>query len=261
MPIGSTNNFSRKVRDQYNQNVMNKGLKIPAGVYRGIVVDTADPRGMGRVKVNVGKFYGGVAKDSQEVDPDDFLGAVWCRFMTPFGGTTRSSGTGGQRTYGMWGQPPDRDTEVLVAFSGDSDKGIVLGILPDESRNASMAGPQAGFSKNGTFTIVEEVDRTRTSENDRPPPHPQATFLREQGLEQDRIRGLNFSNPRRENQSRVFGMSTPGGHSVVMDDGNAEDQSFDLVRIRTAAAGQILIDDTNGLIYIISQSGNTWIEM
>lgn len=261
MPIGSTNNFSRKVRDQYNQNVMNKGLKIPAGVYRGIVVDTADPRGMGRVKVNVGKFYGGVAKDSQEVDPDDFLGAVWCRFMTPFGGTTRSSGSGGQRTYGMWGQPPDRDTEVLVAFSGDSDKGIVLGILPDESRNASMAGPQAGFSNNGTFTIVEEVDRTRTSENDRPPPHPQATFLQRQGLEQDRIRGLNFSNPRRENQSRVFGMSTPGGHSVVMDDGNAEDQSFDLVRIRTAAAGQILMDDTNGLIYIISQSGNTWIEM
>jgi len=108
MPIGSTNNINRRVRDQYNQNVMNKGLRIPAGVYRGIVVDPADPSGMGRVKVNIGKFYGGVALDSQEVSPEDFLGAVWCRMMSPFGGTTRSSGS--QRSFGMTGQAPDRDT-------------------------------------------------------------------------------------------------------------------------------------------------------
>ncbi len=257
--IGSSNRINRKVKDQYNQNVMNKGLRIPAGVYRGIVVDPSDPRGMGRVKVNIGKFYGGVAGDKPEISPEEFLGAVWCRFMTPFGGTTRSTGT--QRTYGMWGQPPDRDTEVLVAFSGDSDKGIILGILPDESRNGSMAGPQAGFSKTDGFTTVQELDRTHNSENDKPEVHPQAENIKQQGLHKDRIRGLNFSNPRREYQSRVFGMSTPQGHAVVMDDGNTEDQSFELIRIRTAKAGQILMDDTNGLIYIVSQSGKTWIEM
>jgi len=84
--IGSSNRINRKVKDQYNQNVMNKGLRIPAGVYRGIVVDPSDPRGMGRVKINIGKFYGGVAGDKPEISPEEFLGAVWCRFMTPFGG-------------------------------------------------------------------------------------------------------------------------------------------------------------------------------
>lgn len=261
MSIGSTNNYSRKVREAYNQNVMNKGLKIPAGVYRGIVVDDADPRRMGRIKVNVSKFYTSEGTTGTNIDPDDFLGAVWCRKLSPFGGTTASTGRGGSRAFGLTGQVPPVGTEVLVAFSGDSDKGIVLGVLPEETRNAGLAGPQAGFSNEGNFTIVEEVDRTREDENTRPPPHPQATHLTEQGLIEDRIRGLNFSNPRREPQSRVFGMSTPDGHAIIMDDGNFEDQSFDLIRIRTSNAGQILMDDTNGLIYIVSQNGKTWIEM
>lgn len=259
--VGSTNNFSRKVREAYNQNVMNKGLKIPAGVYRGIVVDNNDDRGMGRLKINISKFYPGEEKTGENIDPDEFLGAVWCRTMSPFGGTTAATGRGGVRSSGLTAPAPAVGTEVLVAFSGDSDKGIVLGVLPEESRNGSIAGPQAGFSNNGTFTVVEEVDRTRDTENTRPPPHPQAENLSEQGLLQDRIRGLNFSNPRRENASRVFGMSTPDGHAIIMDDGNFEDQSFDLIRIRTSSAGQILMDDTNGLIYIISQNGKTWIEM
>ena len=46
----SVNKFSRKVRDAYNQNVMNKGLKIPAGIYRGFVVEIGDSRNMGRIK-------------------------------------------------------------------------------------------------------------------------------------------------------------------------------------------------------------------
>ncbi len=261
MRHSSSNNFSKKVRDAYNQNVMNKSIKIPAGVYRGHIIDTADPRGMGRVKVSIAKFYG-LAPSEEVLSPEEHIGAVWCRFMTPFGGTT-PIGNGGQRSYGMWGQPPDLDTEVLVAFSGDSDKGIVLGTLPDESRNGSLAGPQAGFSNQNKFTLVEEKrkDRDNDSTPNNPPEHPQAKNLEEQGLLLDRIRGLNFSNPRRENMSRVFGMSTPTGHAMIMDDGATEEDSFELIRIRTAKAGQILMDDTNGLIYIINQSGKTWIEM
>ena len=262
MSHASSNKFSKKVKDSYNQNVMKKGIKIPAGVYRGFVINSDDPRQMGRVKVSIARFYGMLDPELvAEVDRDsEYLGAVWCRFMSPFGGTTPAGGTA-QRSFGMWGQPPDLDTEVLVAFSGDSNVGIVLGVLPDETRNGSIAGPQSGLDSNGNFTIVQEIPKTRESENQPPEAHPQAEALKTQGLEKDRLRGLNFSNPRRESKSRVMGMSTPDGHAFVMDDGGAEDGTSNLVRLRTAGGAQILMDDTNGFTYIISKDGNSWIEM
>ncbi len=262
MSHASNNKYSKRVKDSYNQNVIKKGIKIPAGVYRGYVIDNEDPGRMGRVKVSIARFYGMLNPELvAQVDRDsEYLGAVWCRFLSPFGGTTPIEGNS-QRSYGMVGSPADLDTEVLVAFSGDTNVGIVLGVLPDETRNGSMAGPQSGLDSNGIFTIVQEVAKTRTSENSRPDAHLQAAQLEMQGLNKDRLRGLNFSNPRRDSKSRVTGMSTPDGHALIMDDGGAEDQASNLVRIRTSSGAQILMDDTNGFIYIVSRDGNSWIEM
>jgi hypothetical protein len=76
---------------------MNKGLKIPAGIYRGFVVEIGDSRNMGRIKVQVSKFYGTMRPDLQaEYNPDDFIGAIWCQYMTPVGG----GGSG--NSYGQW---------------------------------------------------------------------------------------------------------------------------------------------------------------
>ncbi len=262
MSHASNNKFSNRVKDSYNQNVIKKGIKIPAGVYRGYIINNEDPRKMGRVKVSIARFYGMLNPELvSTIDRDsEYLGAVWCRFLSPFGGTTPAGGDS-QRSYGMTGPPADLDTEVLVAFSGDSNVGIVMGVLPDETRNGSMAGPQSGQDSSGNFTVVQEVPKTRTSENQRPEAHPQAKQLEMQGLEKDRLRGLNFSNPRRDSKSRVMGVSTPDGHAFVMDDGGEEDQSSNLVRLRTAGGAQILMDDTNGFTYIISRDGNSWIEM
>jgi hypothetical protein len=51
-----------------------------------------------------------------------------------------------------------------------------------------------------------------------------------------------------------------GGHQFVMDDGTIDgnDQG---IRIRTTAGNEILMDDTNGQIYIINSTGNAWIEL
>src|SRR6056300_1049808 len=117
MSYSSTNRFSKRVKEAYNQNAIAKGIKIPAGVYRGFVVENQDPRRMGRIKVNIARFYGLVDPEKvEQVDRDsEYIGAVWCRFMSPFGGTTPVSG-GGQRSFGMTAPPADLDTEVLVAF-------------------------------------------------------------------------------------------------------------------------------------------------
>ena len=108
--------------------------------------------------------------------------------------------------------------------------------------------------------------------------------LMRQGLIKDPIRGTTTSSARRESPSQVFGISTPGrikldsrkppiglagspvsvdrmpGHSFVMDDGDEIGEN-QLIRLRTASGHQLLMHDTEGIVYIANASGNAWIEM
>ena len=118
------------------------------------------------------------------------------------------------------------------------------------------------------------------------PIHPFADVLLKQGLIADPIRGTTTSSARRETPSQVFGISTPGrkdtgtpkqkvgakdseatdyvtrtsGHTFVMDDG-ATDGTNQLTRLRTASGHQLLMHDTEGVVYIGNGSGNAYIEM
>jgi len=51
-----------------------------------------------------------------------------------------------------------------------------------------------------------------------------------------------------------------GGHQFVMDDGTIDgyDQG---IRIRSTAGNEILLDDTNGQIYVINSQGTAWVEL
>lgn len=127
--------------------------------------------------------------------------------------------------------------------------------------------------------------------------HPyQANIVINQGLDMDPIRGTVTSSSQRDAPSRVFGFSTPGrtapdeiekfpdlktriadgslsiiefenywkgrkgGHSFVMDDGDIFGDS-NLVRLRTAGGHQILMHDTENLMYIVNNKGTAWIEL
>ena len=130
--------------------------------------------------------------------------------------------------------------------------------------------------------------------NNKPVHKIQLGILQTQGLDRDPIRGAISSSSQRESPSHVFGISTPGrpiddpadnkqnylenlnngtvdpkylftktrkgGHQFVMDDGAVlgEDQ---LVRLRTAGGHQLLMNDTNNIIYIGHADGTSWIEM
>lgn len=111
-----------------------------------------------------------------------------------------------------------------------------------------------------------------------------ADQLESQGLLIDSVRGTTSSSARREAPSQVFGFNTPGrirsdsrtvnigvngegiqvdrdpGHSLVMDDGD-EDGNNQQTRIRTASGHQILMNDTEGTVYIANGSGKAFIEM
>lgn len=118
------------------------------------------------------------------------------------------------------------------------------------------------------------------------PIHPFADTLLEQGLSADDIRGNTSSSARRETPSQVFGISTPGrldtsttkvkigaadseaqdyvtrktGHTFVMDDGDFNGAN-QLTRLRTASGHQLLMHDTEGVVYLANGSGKAYIEM
>ena len=105
-----------------------------------------------------------------------------------------------------------------------------------------------------------------------------------QGLDEDEVRGTITSSSQRDPVSSVFGFSTPGrpisrqdsaftddrsaepvttrvgGHSLVMDDGDSTGGN-NLVRLKTSAGHQILMHDTEGLIYISNSTGTAWVEL
>jgi hypothetical protein len=125
---------------------------------------------------------------------------------------------------------------------------------------------------------VEKNKRTqdvRHNDTFRPVQHTLSEAIVKQGLINDATRGAGSSGSRRESPSEVFGILTPGprksaitgsekdfdirlgGHQFVMDD-NLDSRQ---IRIRSAEGNQVLLDDNEGVIYLINKSGRAWIEM
>ena len=176
--------------------------------------------------------------------------------------------------------------------------GIASSTLTHDALDGTFEGADAGFqddkkSKYGTTNVPSgEVNRTKTGAtpqqiaNAKRPIHPFAETLLKQGLSADDIRGNTSSSARRETPSHVFGISTPGrkdetttkvkvgtkdtelqdyvtrktGHTFVMDDG-AVDGTNQLTRLRTASGHQLLMHDTEGVVYLANGSGKAFIEM
>ena len=120
-----------------------------------------------------------------------------------------------------------------------------------------------------------------------------AGVLFQQGLISDPERGPIRSSSQRETPSAVFGISTPGqpiyqggmkpddirkkindgsiepgqaqvlgrvgGHTLVMDDGDLEDNN-QLFRLRTSKGHQITMSDSGNFFYIVHSNGQTWLE-
>jgi len=121
---------------------------------------------------------------------------------------------------------------------------------------------------------------------------------KKQGLINDDIRGHTTSSAQRETPSNVFGFSTKGrstsdikdnpsvakklkegrvndltaaelktlkfvtrkqGHSFVMDDGDLEGNN-ELMRLRSSSGHQVLLHDSEGVMYVGNSSGSVWLE-
>jgi len=121
----------------------------------------------------------------------------------------------------------------------------------------------------------------------------QANILINQGLDKDPVRGAITSSSQRETPSHVFGISTPGrpikdpaddpdyekklalnkideaeygirgrkgGHTFVMDDGDDATGKDQLLRLRTAGGHQLLMNDSERIVYVANSDGSVWME-
>ena len=204
------------------------------------------------------------------------------------------------QSYGMWMVPPDVGNKVLVICTPSGAWYWIGCIYDSSSHHMVPGLGRAIGGKNFTRTptsitatgssvlpVVEYSTKEPTAfdadgltNTPRYPHEFQSQLLVRQGLDRDPIRGAISSSSLREAPSNVYGISTPGrkitkddqvagapqvviartgGHQFVMDDGDADGKD-QLMRLRTAGGHQILMNDSEQVLYIASASGNQWME-
>ena len=245
------------------------------GLYIGFVKDNTDIQRMGRLKVWIPEF------GSQEGDKNSWFVVS---YASPFAGATSPKGLGNnpavaettQTSYGFWAIPPDLDNQVLVMFAnGDASRGVVIGCLFQQFMNKMVPGLPA--DKNIQFPTVDvpvsEYNKrtTQTAKEDivRPALVEAAEGINAQGLIKDTVRGPSKSGARREAPSQVYGLLSPGpensdapgqrlgGSQFYMDDAPGSEH----IRLRTRSGAQMLVDESNGIVYAINAAGTSWMQM
>jgi len=274
------NDFRRSKKNPRDK--MREGAELDFGVYMGeVIVRPKDATHSGRITVYVPML---------SKDRDDPAGYFNCFWSSPFAGTTPSAKIGENvadyqdtmKTYGMWMVPPDPGNFVLMTFAdGKKKMPVIIGCMFPDQMQYMVPGNAAGstYGTNLNLPVAEknklDEDLDHGNKAKRPLNNIVTETILNQGLIKDPIRGITTSSARRESPSQVFGILTPGpdnrnlntgkvdgvnrrgGHSFVMDDNM--DQRH--IRLRTALGNQILMDDTNGLIYIINRDGTAWVEL
>jgi hypothetical protein len=166
-------------------------------------------------------------------------------------------------------------------------RNVDLNQSSDSTKKSFIGGnpmPVVEFNEYNPTNINQEFYR-----NAKPVHEAQFNILKQQGLDRDPVRGAISSSSQRESPSYVFGISTPGpldtspgakkgkigydgasnanapvsrlgGSTFVMDDGDRYGQN-ELVRIRTRTGHQILLHNSQDLIYIANSKGTAWIEL
>lgn len=243
-----------KQSSEYNVNIL-------SGVYIGVVKSNSDSLRTGRITVHISDF-------GAHPDGADRI----CLLCTPMGGHNNIKDSGDDETkeaqapfsYGIWTQPPEIGTNVVVAYTGSQEQGIVLGSLIAKDRNSMMGGKASGSVYTGEgSSLGPAVEKNPYDANDadtKPLDEYQMAILNQQGLSLDFVRGHSMSSARRESPSKVFGITTRGGHVLTLDDGDAQGDSQN-IRLRTKGGAQILIDDSNNFIFVTTQNGDSWFEM
>ena len=228
-------------------------------IYIGFVKAVDDVQRMGRIKVWIPEVSG---------DPLDENQWFLCSYASPFAGasniyknTNAPGWNNSQTSYGFWFVPPDLENEVVCCFiNGDPGRGIWFGCLYQQNMNHMVPGIPGDGGSSGLPVAEYNKLQSNVVVNSQTAPiyTPLADSLKVQGLDKDASRGITDSGARRDvPKNLVYGILSPGGSQFVLDDN--DEQKY--IRLRTQQGTQVLINDTEGFIYLISRDGNSWAEL
>jgi hypothetical protein len=264
-------------------------------IYIGKIKDNVDYKNMGRLKVWIPELCGVETTNvgSIEANETDETNWILVSYATIFGGasnisdnTNENTFAGTQQSYGFWAVPPERNTQVAVFFAnGDPSRGYWFACTFDEQMVHDALGPAADQSYQSSDAPSLKSNQNRkvveggSEQPERPVSENLQNAINTQGLNTDYLRGINFSTPTRKGDygnsdsdlaahkarpAKVYGLSSPGGHHFIMDDGylnpegNLENR---VIRIRTMNGTQILLDNNTGFVYFITKDGLSWLEI
>ena len=227
-------------------------------------------------------FYGVTSSDFEGSDEKNFYDVQksYGMWMVPPDVGTRvlCIFVDGDPNQGFWiGCIADRNQNHMVPGIAASSK---VAWAPGQKEKYDVdAVPVAEFHRKKIKGAYEPNSQLK-------PVHPFADRLLTQGLLADAARGVTSSSARREFPSRVFGISTAGapdgkspvkpigykdpgqtmvptsrlpGHQFVMDDGDKSGENK-LIRLRSGGGHQVLLNDSQNIIYIANAEGTAWME-
>ena len=306
MAVDTTRQGTKGGDPQYNPEL--RGVSEERGIVVGIVKANVHGSHMGIIQVFI-----------PEMSTDEEDKSQWrtVRYCTPFYSRVDSTeGANNKNRYidtkmpsGIVTPPPDLGTTVLCFFPhGKNNEGYYFACVPDTYMLQTVPEPTVVEDfENGPY-IGGELNDKKNNPNDivnwktqlRPEDFITQKIVKEQGLLNDRIRGLNNSSYMRESPSEIIGISSKGrritesgkdflkenaaalknpkttdekvlegllgpiarrkGHSIALDDGDIEGNS-NQIRLRTSTGHQILLNDSEGIIYVGNSTGSVWIEL
>lgn len=264
------------------------------GITVGTVVDVNDPQQMGRIRVLCPALGD---KESTPVTDllwasymAPFGGITTCGTRGP-----EQENSNGPVSYGMWAIPKVGSYAFVMCIDGNTEYRVWLGCLYGPFMPHTMpSGRWTGVNTNGPLTSTEKPieplysnmreafgdfeatfeGRSRAADNqvsavdneilDRvvsgKPDEKNDTvgYNARKGYQKSRQRpDLEFESTGGNYDSQMYTITTPGLHSITMDDSLANGR----IRFRTTSGNQIILDDTNERIYISTSNGKNWIEM
>lgn len=232
-------------------------------------------------------FYGTTFGADTQLLPDgaNTTGQSYGMWMVPpdIGCQVLVTFVGGSRDRGFWfACVYDSPSHHMVPGISRNVGGSENTFAQKNSQLTQYLGPDSNLPTVESNTASPKAfDADGLEKTPRYPHEYQSATLVGQGLDRDKIRGAISSSSLRESPSNVYGISTPGrkatdkdqiannpqqvvmrkgGHQFVMDDGSAKDGTDQLIRLRTTAGHQILMNDTEQVFYIGSASGYHWME-
>lgn len=274
---------SKNILDRFN----------PSFIQEAIVKDNRDPQKMGRLKVWI--------MGSSAIE-DNRHSWITCDYASPFAGRTAGSPNAKTykdypKSYGFWAVPPDIGTKVFVFFiNGRMENSYWFGAAYDFHMNNNVPGALTKTIPTAATSAplpVTEYDRNSAYSNTESeyPNIPLINGLQSQRILYDEEKGTPNRSGRRQAPNALYGMSSPRGNSIVLDDGyttdeltaktwdddqngyeNTEygnpvndtvvgDRKAEGISLRTRSGAQILLSESTGSVFIINRDGTTRIEM